>query len=76
MIDDIFGFEKRKFQRAVEERNPYKDDFFEDRLIELKNRVDKKRYIHTLGVIEMAQILAEEYDVDIKKARLAALLHD
>lgn len=76
MFDDIFGFEKRKIQRKVEERNPYKDDFFEERLEELKTRVDEKRFVHTMGVIDTAEILADIYGVDVKKARLAALLHD
>ncbi len=37
---------------------------------------DSKRYIHTLGVMEMAEYLAKEYDVDLEKAKIAALMHD
>lgn len=73
---DIFDFESRKIEKNAEERNPYTDEFFEDRLAELKERVDEDRYLHTLGVIEMAEILCDVYDVDKKKARLAAAIHD
>ena len=31
------------------------------------------RYIHTLGVMEMAVELALRYNVDVEKARIAAL---
>ena len=36
----------------------------------------KKRFKHTLGVVESATQLAKLYNVDVEKARLAALLHD
>ncbi|MDE6661427.1 MAG: bis(5'-nucleosyl)-tetraphosphatase (symmetrical) YqeK [Anaeroplasmataceae bacterium] len=36
----------------------------------------KDRYIHTLGVVHMAEYLATAYHVDITKARIAAYLHD
>lgn len=36
----------------------------------------KKRYIHTLGVVETAARLAQKYGVDVEEARLAAMLHD
>lgn len=74
MFDNFF--DGLKISKNVHEKNPYRDDFFDARLAELETRVDKKRYVHTLGVIEMAEILAIEYGVDIKKAKLAALLHD
>ena len=73
---DIFDFESRKISKNVEQRNPYTDEFYNERLEELKERVDEKRYVHTLGVVEMSQKLCEAYDVDYKKARLAAVLHD
>lgn len=37
---------------------------------------DSKRYEHTLGVAYTATSLAMRYDVDIKKAQVAGLLHD
>ena len=73
---DIFDFESRKVSKNARELNPYTDDFYQELLAELKERVSEKRYLHTLGVIEMAEILCEVYDVDKKKARLAAAIHD
>ena len=47
---------------------------------EIQHRVSqwmgKKRFKHTLGVVESATQLAKLYNVDVEKARLAALLHD
>lgn len=43
---------------------------------DLAERLSPKRYRHVLGVVETAEELAKIYEVDIKKARLAALLHD
>lgn len=42
----------------------------------VKEKVNKKRYIHTIGVTYTAAALAMRYDADIKKAALAGLLHD
>ena len=52
------------------------DEFFEERRVELRERVGKKRYKHIMGVVEAAERLARRYGVDVRKARLAALLHD
>lgn len=38
--------------------------------------IGKKRYEHSLRVMNMAMKLAKIYDVDVDKAGLAALLHD
>ena len=46
------------------------------RLIKLKHKNDKARYIHSLGVAKMAKYLAKIYGVDKKKAVIAAYLHD
>ena len=73
---DIFDFESRKVSKKSQERNPYTDKFLNDRLADLKERVDEDRYVHTLGVIEMAEILCDVYGVDKQKARLAAAIHD
>ena len=43
---------------------------------EVKKRVKKKRYIHTLGVEEKAVELAQKYGVDETKCRIASILHD
>jgi nicotinate-nucleotide adenylyltransferase len=42
----------------------------------IKARLSAKRYAHTMGVVECAEKLAAHYGADVKKARLAALLHD
>ena len=42
----------------------------------LKKELDKERYTHTLGVMYTAASLAMAYDVDMKQAMYAGLLHD
>ncbi|WP_042478148.1 bis(5'-nucleosyl)-tetraphosphatase (symmetrical) YqeK [Bacillus ndiopicus] len=42
----------------------------------IKPRMPEKRYIHTVGVMETAIQLAQRYDEDVKKAEIAAILHD
>lgn len=42
----------------------------------LKRNLDQKRYEHTVAVSYTAAALAMRYQSDIKKARLAGLLHD
>ncbi|MFX0549246.1 bis(5'-nucleosyl)-tetraphosphatase (symmetrical) YqeK [Hathewaya histolytica] len=42
----------------------------------LKNVLKKERYEHTLGVTKSAEDLARRYGANIKKARLASLIHD
>ena len=46
------------------------------RLIKKKHKADKHRYLHSLGVAKMAKFLAKKYDVDPKKAVIAAYMHD
>ena len=50
--------------------------FFKARKKELEKRVSEKRFKHILGVSEACGQLAETYGVDVRKARLAGLLHD
>jgi len=50
------------------ERNEY--------LAHVKKRMPEKRYIHTIGVMETAIRLAEQYGADVKAAETAAILHD
>ena len=45
-------------------------------LEKLKATQRERRFLHTLGVMSEAERLAPKCGVDIKKARLAALLHD
>lgn len=42
----------------------------------LKNCLNEERYLHSIGTMEMAVKLAEEYNCDLKKAQAAGLLHD
>ena len=42
----------------------------------LKNHLNEKRYIHTLGTAECAKELAEKFNLDSDKAYLTGLLHD
>ena len=41
-----------------------------------EDKWDEYRYIHSLGVMEMAEELAKVYNVDVESARIAGLLHD
>lgn len=43
---------------------------------DLKGILSEKRYIHSIGVMEMAEKLANIYNVDIQTAKIAGLLHD
>ena len=52
------------------------DAFFEARRAELAERVGEHRFAHSEGVAETAQFIAEVYGVDVRKARLAGILHD
>lgn len=42
----------------------------------VQSAVSIERFIHTLGVVETAEKLADLYGVDRQKARIAAILHD
>lgn len=42
----------------------------------LSNKLNKKRYLHSVGVMDTAACLAMKYDYDINKARYAGILHD
>ena len=52
------------------------DAFLEARERDLRERLGRRRYEHTLGVAGTAARLARAYGVDERKARLAGLLHD
>ena len=49
---------------------------FDEIQVSVSQWLSKKRFKHTLGVVESATHLAKLYGVDVEKARLAALLHD
>src|SRR5690554_761521 len=42
----------------------------------LKKNLPSLRYKHTLGVVKSAIELSKRYNVDVNKAKLAALIHD
>lgn len=67
---------KGKEKKARRRPDPLSDDFFEERRAELSRRVGKKRYAHVMGVVAAAEGMARAYGVDVRRARLAALLHD
>ena len=43
---------------------------------DLKQNLSEKRYIHSIGVMEMSGELAKIYNVDVETAKMAGLLHD
>lgn len=42
----------------------------------LKDNLKPKRLRHTIGVVDVAVLLAQKWGCDLEKARIAALLHD
>ena len=42
----------------------------------LKNNLTEERYLHSLGTAEVAKELALRFNIDVKKAELAGLIHD
>jgi predicted HD superfamily hydrolase involved in NAD metabolism len=48
----------------------------EEALELVKKQLTEHRYQHTLGVMETAIALAEQYGADVKKTELAAIFHD
>lgn len=51
-------------------------DLIEEVKVDLKNILSESRYIHSIGVMEMAMELAKLYNADVGTAQLAGLLHD
>ena len=52
------------------------EDIYKKIELYLQARLSRKRFIHTKGVESVSTCLAMCYEYDIKKARIAALLHD
>ena len=61
---------------GLKERNLIKMEKIEKMKEDLKNIVSERRYIHSVGVMEMCEKLAKIYKVDVEKAKIAGLLHD
>ena len=49
---------------------------FEHLLVQMKERMPEKRYVHTKGVAMTAIRLAQKYGEDPEKAEIAGILHD
>lgn len=62
--------------RDADETEALSKAFLKARRKELEKRVSSKRFEHCLGVSQACVDLAQTYGVDVKKARLAGLLHD
>jgi len=60
--------------KAIFERKVYMER--DKYLSAIKPRMPEKRYIHTIGVMETAIMLAKHYDADSTAAETAAILHD
>lgn len=56
--------------------DPLSKAFYKARKAELEDRVGAKRFVHSLNVSDTCVELATCYGVDVKKARIAGLLHD
>lgn len=52
------------------------DDKLSDILEKLSDKLNKKRYLHSIGVMDTAACLAMKYGYDVNKARYAGILHD
>lgn len=48
----------------------------DEAILLVQSQLSKKRFEHTIRVAETAKKLAKRYDIDVKKAELAAILHD
>lgn len=48
----------------------------EEALSIVKGQLTEKRYVHTIGVVNTAVILAKRYGANVEKAELAAIFHD
>ena len=61
---------------GLKERDLIKMEKIEKMKEDLKNILSERRYIHSIGVMEMCEKLAKIYKVDVEKAKIAGLLHD
>lgn len=42
----------------------------------LKELLDEQRFVHSLGTMDCAMMLAKRFDEDVQKAMIAGLVHD
>lgn len=52
------------------------DEFYHMMKVRVKDRLGANRFAHAESVAHTAILLAEEYDLDWRRARLAGILHD
>ena len=72
-----YDFYNEKDNFDMQENNKEKRGYdFSLYLQDLKNRVSKKRFIHSMNVSKAAGMLAEIYGASVQKAKLAGLMHD
>lgn len=70
---DNYGRRKDESKKLTSTRNM---ELIDKIKYDLKNILSERRYIHSLGVMEMSVQLAKIYHVDEEKAKIAGLLHD
>ena len=71
-VDDMIPSDVNAY---IKEQQLFVDDL---NIMKEKVRLNQKetRFAHTLGVVDTAICLAKHYNVDVRKAEIAALLHD
>lgn len=77
---DISSLVSKETKAVIDEYDLYDSDEYKRhygtaRLL-VSLLLDTKRQLHTFNVEKLAEKLAQKYDVDVKKIKLAALLHD
>ena len=65
-------------ERYIRDLNLYRKNYecYEKTHQAVAAQLSEERYRHTMGVMETSILLAARYDVNLRKAYLAALLHD
>ena len=79
VFDELSGLVTKKAARYIVEHGLYTDEdpwTAEEILDDLKDRLDERRFEHTLGVAKTAEKLASRWGEDEERARTAGLLHD
>ena len=63
-------------ERMIYENALYQPPVIVDIIADLKKRLNRKRFLHSVSAMREAVSLAERFHVDAEKCRLGALLHD
>jgi len=75
MGQSVSGLVHEDVEAMIWEKRLYRGKYSELR-VKVMNTLEEKRYAHTLGVCKVAVKMAKVYREDVKKAYIAALLHD